>query len=49
MEVLIDQGIRTKEGKWLDSSVFRQEAIRFQKYGYFCSDYWGTPGWIDGS
>ena len=45
MEVLIDDLIRTKSGKWIDSDVFRQEAIRFTKYGYFCSDYWGTPGW----
>lgn len=45
MEVLTDTIIRTKEGKWENSDVFRQEAIRFKKYGYFCSDYWGTPGW----
>jgi len=45
MEVLIDNLVRTKGGKWLDSNAFRQEALRFTKYGYFCSDYWGTPGW----
>ena len=39
--------IRSKEGKWLNSNAFRQEALRFQKYGYFCSDYWGTAGWTD--
>ncbi len=39
--------VRSKEGKWLNSNVFRQEALRFQKYGYFCSEYWGTPGWIE--
>ena len=39
--------IRDKNGKWLNSNVFREEAIRFQKYGYFCSEYWGTAGWIE--
>jgi hypothetical protein len=38
--------IRDKDGKWIDTSVFRKEAIRFSKYGYFCSDYWGTAGWM---
>jgi hypothetical protein len=44
---MTDNKVRTKEGKWLNSDVFRQEALRFEKYGYFCSDYWGTAGWID--
>jgi hypothetical protein len=47
MDTLVKDKIRTAEGKWVNSNVFRQEALRFQKYGYFCSDYWGTPGWMD--
>jgi len=47
MEVLKKDKVRTKDGKWINSNVFRQEALRFTKYGYFCSDYWGTAGWID--
>jgi hypothetical protein len=46
-ETVQQDKIRTKDGRWIDSNVFRQEAIRFQKYGYFCSDYWGTAGWQD--
>lgn len=45
-EELIESKIRDEDGKWLDTSVFRKEAIRFKKYGYFCSDYWGTAGWM---
>lgn len=37
--------IRDEDGKWLDSSVFRQEAIRFEKYGYYTPEVWGSPGW----
>lgn len=38
--------IRDKNGKWLDSSVFRQEAIHFRKHGYYCNAPSGTPDWI---
>jgi hypothetical protein len=37
--------IRQADGKWIDSSVFRQEAIRFAKHGYFCPHPWGTASW----
>ena len=46
IEAPVQTEVRDKYGKWLDTSVFRKEAIRFQKYGYFCSDYWGTAGWM---
>lgn len=39
--------IRTKDGKWIDSSVFREEAIKFQKNGCFTEAPWGTPDWVD--
>lgn len=38
--------IRNKEGKWLNSSVFREEAIKFQKNGAFTSAPTGTPDWF---
>lgn len=39
--------IRNKDGLWIDSSVFRQEAIHFQKHGYYCPDPTGSPAWFD--
>ncbi len=32
-------------GKWLNSSVFRTEAIHHEKNGYYCPDPWGSPAW----
>jgi len=46
-ETVQQNKVRTIDGRWINTDVFRQEAIRFQKYGYFCSDYWGTAGWQD--
>jgi hypothetical protein len=37
--------IRTPEGKWLKSDVFRQEAIRFRKNGVYCTELPRTPKW----
>src|SRR5690554_3849773 len=37
--------IRRKDGWWINSSVFREEAINFRKNGYYCPDPWGTPSW----
>ena len=42
-----DYSIRTAEGKWLNSDVFRQEAIRFMRTGYFCADPEGSPAFLD--
>lgn len=39
--------VRDENGRWLNSSVFRREAIRFKKYGYYCGHHWGTPAWKD--
>ena len=38
--------IRDINGKWLNSSVFRQEAIRFQKNGVYTNAPTGTPDWF---
>ena len=39
--------IRDNKGKWLDSSVFRQEALRFMEKGYYTEAPYGTPEWLD--
>lgn len=39
--------IRNPEGFWINSNVFREEAIHHDKYGYYCPDPWGSPAWID--
>lgn len=39
--------IRNPEGIWINSNVFREEAIHHNKYGYYCPDPWGSPAWID--
>lgn len=39
--------IRNKDNKWIDSSVFRKEAINFQKTGIYTAAIYGTPDWID--
>ena len=39
--------IRDRKGKWLDSSVFRQEAIKFLEKGYYTEVPYGTPEWLD--
>lgn len=36
----------SNSGKWIDSSVFREEAIRFQKNKTFCTAPTGTPDWF---
>lgn len=42
-----DTSIRTEDGKWLNSDVFRQEAIKFMKNRYFCPDPTGSPSWFE--
>jgi hypothetical protein len=42
-----DPSIRTTEGKWLNSDVFRQEAIKFMKNGYYCADPAGSPSFLE--
>lgn len=38
--------IRTSEGKWLDTGVFREEAFRFKANGAYCNAPTGTPDWF---
>lgn len=39
--------IRYNNGKWKDTSVFRQEAIRFLEKGYYTEAPYGTPEWLE--
>ena len=39
--------IRDENGKWINSGVFREEAIKFQKNKTYISAPWGTPDWQD--
>lgn len=39
-------GIRNPDGIFINTQVFREEAIRFQKYGAYCADPWGSPDWF---
>lgn len=36
-----------KTGKWLDSSVFRQEGLKFQRVGYYTNSPKNTPEWFE--
>lgn len=39
--------IRNPEGFWINSQVFREEALHFTKYGYYCPDAENTPSWFN--
>lgn len=39
--------IRNPDGIWINTMVFREEAQRFQKYGAYCPDPWGSPDWFE--
>jgi len=37
--------VRNPDGIWINSGVFREAALNFQKYGYYCADPEGSPDW----
>jgi len=37
--------IRNPDGIWINSQVFREEALNFKKYGKYCADPEGSPDW----
>lgn len=37
--------IRNKDGIWINTEVFREEALHYKKYGYYCPDPYGSPAW----
>ena len=39
--------IRNENGKWINSSVFRQEALKFQKNKTYITAPFGTPDWME--
>mgnify|MGYP003592452742 CR=1 FL=1 len=39
--------VRNKDGIWINSQVFREDALHFQKHGYYCADPWGSPAWYE--
>ena len=41
------QAVRNKDGIFINTEVFREEAKHFLKYGYYCPDPKGTSGYRD--
>lgn len=39
--------VRNPDGIWINSQIFREDALHFQKYGYYTSDPWGSPAWYE--
>ena len=39
--------VRNSDGIWINTSVFREPALHFQKYGYYCADPAGSPAWYE--
>lgn len=39
--------IRDESGKWINSNIFRQEALKFQKNKTYTAAPWGTPDWME--
>lgn len=37
--------VRNPDGLWINTDVFREEALHFKKYGYYCPELWGTDSW----
>jgi hypothetical protein len=37
--------IRNPDGIWINTEVFRSEALHFKKYGYYTPELWGTNAW----
>ena len=38
--------VRNPDGIWINTEVFREEARKFQRYGAYCLDPWGSPDWF---
>ena len=43
----ITNSVRNPQGIWINTNVFREEAIHFKKYGYYCSEPMHTQGWME--
>jgi len=40
------KNVRNRDGLWINANVFREEALHYEKYGYYCPYAWGSNGWI---
>lgn len=38
--------VRNAQGLWINTKVFREPALYFEKYGTYCKDPWGSPDWM---
>ena len=41
------KSVRNPQGHWINTEVFREEAKHFSKYGYYCADPIGSPGYYE--
>lgn len=37
--------VRNPQGIWINSQLFREEALSFRKNGYYCPEPWNSPAW----
>lgn len=43
----IATSVRNRDGYWINTNVFREEALHFKKYGYYTPDVKNSPAWIE--
>lgn len=43
----VTNSVRNPNGVWINTDVFREEAIHFKKYGYYTPEAWGSPAWLE--
>jgi len=43
----VSNAVRNPNGIWINTSVFREEALHFEKYGYYTPEPWGTNAWLE--
>ena len=39
--------VRNPDGIWINTSVFREAAIHFERHGYYNADPENSPDWIE--
>lgn len=42
---MMTNAVRNPDGIWINSNLFREEALHFEKYGYYCPYAWGSKAW----
>lgn len=43
----MSNSIRNEDGIWINSQIFREDALHFKKYGYYTAEPWGSPNWFE--